>query len=75
MFRREFGILVLLGVLKEANDSKWGAPYFSHKNPKMNRIIFLGDFWNLNRQLKRKPYIIKKIHEITLKLEGFQYAT
>ena len=28
----------------------------------------------MNRQLKCKPYIILKINEMLLKLEGFQYA-
>ena len=29
MFRKEVKRLVRLGVLKEANESKWGAPYFA----------------------------------------------
>ena len=36
---------------------------------------FLSDFWNLNRQLKRKPYPMPKIREMLLNLEGFKYAT
>ena len=58
MFRKEVEILVSLGVLKEANDSKWGAPYFEQPKAKTNRVRFLSAFWNLNRQLKRKPYTI-----------------
>ena len=34
----------------------------------------LGDFRNLNKQLKRKPYTMPKINEMLLKLEGFWYA-
>ena len=41
----------------------------------MNRIIFLSDFWNLNRQPKHKLYPMPKICELILKLEGFKYAT
>ena len=41
----------------------------------MHRVRFLSDFRNLNRQLKRKPYLMPKIREMLLTLEGFQYAT
>ena len=61
MFRKEVERLVKLGVLEEANDSEWGAHYFAQKKPKMNRVIFLSDFRNLNRQLKRNPYPMPKI--------------
>ena len=71
MFRKEIYRLVLLGVLEEANDSEWGAPSFVQPTPKTDRIRFLGHFWNLNRQLKRKPYPIPKIREIVVNLEGF----
>ena len=40
----------------------------------MNQIIFLGDFRNSNKQLKRKPYPMPNIQEAILNLEGFQYA-
>ena len=75
MFRKETDILVLLGVLEEGNESEWGAPSFVHPTPKTDRKRFLGHFWNLNRQLKRKPYPMPKIREIVVNLEGFQYAT
>ena len=75
MFRKEVKRLVKLGVLKEANESEWGAPYFAQPKPKTNRVRFLSDFWNLNRQLKRKPFPMPKIREMLLNLEGFQYAT
>ena len=42
---------------------------------KTNKVRLLGDFRNLNRQLKRKLYPIPKIREMILKLEGFKYAT
>ena len=50
MFKKEDERLVSLGVLKEANDPEWGAPYFAQPKAKTNRVIFLSDFWNLNRQ-------------------------
>ena len=40
MFRREIEILVKLGVLEEANESKWGAPFFVQPKAKTNRVIF-----------------------------------
>ena len=34
MFRKEVERLVKLGVIEEANDSEWGAPYFAQPKPK-----------------------------------------
>ena len=61
MFKNEVQRLVSLGVLEEANDSKWVAPYFAQPKAKTNCVRFLSDFRNLNRQLKRKPYPMPKI--------------
>ena len=75
MFRKEVNRLVLLGMPKEANEPERGAPSFAQQKPKTDRIIFLSDFRNLNRQLKQKPYPMSKIREMILHSEGFQYAT
>ena len=71
MFKNEVGCLVLLGVPEIANEPQWGAPYFVQTKPKSNRIHFLSDFRNINKQLKRKPYPMPKINEMLLKLEAF----
>ena len=65
MFRKEFKRLVNLVVLKEEEDSEWGAPSFAKPKPKTNHVRFLSDFWNLNRQLKRQPYPMPKIRDMT----------
>ena len=65
--------LVNLGVLDEGNYYEWVAPSFSLPKAKTNRFRFLSDFRNLNRQLKRKPYIMPKIREMLLNIEGFKY--
>ena len=75
MSRKEVEIIVISGVLEEANDSGWVAPSFAQPEAKMNRVIFLSDCRNLNRQFKRKPYPMPKMGEVLLNLEGFQYAT
>ena len=62
-------------MLEEANEPKWGAPSFAQTKAKTNQIILLSDFWNLNRQLKNKPYPVPKMREILLNLEVFQYDT
>ena len=49
--------------------------HFPKPRPKSNRVRFISDFRNLNKQLKRKPYPMPKINEMLLKLEDFQYAT
>ena len=75
MFKKWIKILVSLGVLEEANDSKWGSLYFAQPKVKTNCVRFLSDFWNLNMQLKCKPYPISTIREMILKTEGFKYDT
>ena len=74
MFKKEVEFIVLLGFLKVENDSEWVSPSFAQPKPKLNRVCFLSNFRNLNKQLKRKPYPMPKINEMLLKLEGFQYA-
>ena len=74
MFKTEVDGLVLHGLLRVASDSEWGAPSFAQPKPKSNRIRFLSDIRNLNKQLKQKPYPIPKTNEMLLKLEGFNYA-
>ena len=67
--------LALLGVLGVANNCEWGSPSFAQPKPKSNRLHFLSNFRNLNKQLKRKLYPMPKIKRMLLKLEGFQYST
>ena len=55
IIKKDVKRLVLLGVLKVANDPEWGAPYFSLTTYKPNMVRFLSDFRNINKQLKRKP--------------------
>ena len=75
MFRKEVEILVNLGVLEKENNSEWGATYFAQPKAKTNRVRFISDFRDLNRQLKYKPYTMPKIGETLLNLEGFKYAS
>ena len=60
MLKTEIECLVIPGVLEVANDSEWGDPYFAQHKPKSNRVRFLSDFRNLNKQLKRKLYPMPK---------------
>ena len=75
ILRKEVDRLVFIGVLKRANDSEWGAPYFAQPKAKTNRVQFLRYFQHLNRQLKHDPYPMPKIRGMILKVEGFNYAT
>ena len=47
---------------------------FSCTAKEPGRVRFFDSSY-LNGQIKRKPYQMKKIEEIILKLDGFQYAT
>ena len=64
--------MVLLGSLKESNDSEWGSPYFAQPKSKANGVRFLSDFKNLKNQLKYKPHPMTNIYEILLKVKDFQ---
>ena len=63
-----------VGVLKRVNRSEWAAPTFIIPK-KDGSVRFISDFRELNKRIKRKPYPIPKIHDLMLKLEGFQFAT
>ena len=67
MFKREVDSLVLLGVIGRATNSEWGDPYFAQPKLKSNRVRFLSDFRNINKQLSRKPYSMPKINKLLLK--------
>ena len=49
MFKKEVEILVRLGVLEVENDSEQGAPYFAQPKSKSNRVSYLSDLRNLNK--------------------------
>ena len=53
---------------------EWGYPSFAQPKTNSNRVFFISDFRNLNKQLKRKPCPMPNINKILLKLEGFHYA-
>ena len=68
-------MLVILVVIKNSNNSEWGSQPFPQSKPKTNRVHFLSDYINLNKQLKHKPYPIHNINEFLLKWEIFKYDT
>ncbi len=52
----------------------WASPLFVM--PKRNRTVcFLGDFWEVNKRLIRKPFPTPKISTVLQELEGFTFAT
>ena len=46
MLKKEVKIIASLGVLEEANDSKWGSLSFVQLKAKNNCVRFSSDFWN-----------------------------
>ena len=60
-----------LGILRQINQSEWGAPTFCQAK-KNGTIRVLSDFRELNKLIKRKPYPIPKIQDMLLKLEGLR---
>jgi hypothetical protein len=63
-----------LGVLERQAASEWASPSFII--PKKGRTIhFLSNFWEVNKRLVRKPFLIPKISTVLQELEGFTFAT
>ena len=60
-------------MLKQINDSEWAAPTFIISK-KDATVRFISDFCELNKCIKHKPFLIPKIQDLLLKLEGFQHA-
>ena len=50
-------------------------PIFCPTKRKTNILRFLGDFRNLNGQIKCETYPMPEINNVLLKQEGFKYAT
>ena len=59
-FKNYVECLVLLGVLVVANDSEWGFPSFEQPKPKSNRVCFLNNFSNQNKQLSENHTLCQK---------------
>ena len=72
--KMEVDRLVKAGVLKKINHSEWAAPTFIIPK-KDGTVRFISDFRELNKRIRRKPFPLPRIHDLLLKLEGFQYAT
>ena len=53
---------------------EWAVPRFIIPK-KDGTVWFIKDFRELNKCIIRKPYLIPKIQDMLLNLEGFQYAT
>jgi len=66
--------LVKIGVLKKVNRSEWAAPAFVIPK-KDGSARFISDFRELNERTLMKPCPIPNIQDMTLNLEGFQWAT
>jgi hypothetical protein len=66
--------LISIGVLKWQPSSKWALPSFIILK-KDHTVRTISDFWELNKQIVRKPYPIPKISTTLQELGGFTYAT
>ncbi len=71
---KEVERLCQLGVLERKPASEWALPSFMI--PKKDKTVcFLSDFWEVNKRLVRKPFLIPKISTVLQEIEGFSYAT
>ncbi len=64
----------MLGVLEKQPASEWASPLFII--PKKNRtVLFLCNFWEVNKRLIRKLFPIPKLRMLLQELESFLFAT
>jgi hypothetical protein len=71
---KEVERLCQLGVLERQPASEWALPSFIM--PKKDKtVLFLSDFWEVNKRLLRKPFPIPKISTVLQEIEGFSNAT
>ena len=75
VFKKEVEILVSLRVVVVANHLEWGSPSLNQSTPKSNRVRFLSDFRNLNKQFKRIRIYYPKNHWNINNNKKFQYST
>ena len=66
--------LIKIEVLKKINNSQWAAPtlIITKKN---GTVRFISDVKELYKTIKTKPFPIPKVQDMSLKVEGFRYAT
>jgi len=70
---KEINRLEGIGVLKRQSSSQWVSPTFIIPKKDMT-VRTITDFWELNKQIVRRPYPIPKISTTLQELEGFTYA-
>ena len=51
-----------LGGFKRENNSEWRGPLYAQPETKLNMVRFKGNFRNLNKHIKCKPYSITNIN-------------
>ena len=71
---KEVNRLIKIGVLKKINNFQWIASTFIIPNTNC-AVRFLSDSRQLNKVVKRKPFLNPKIKDSLRKLGGFRYAT
>ncbi len=71
---KEIDILAGIGVLKRQTSSEWASPTFIIPKKDMT-VCPISNFWELNKRIARRPYLIPKISTVLQELEGFTYAT
>ncbi len=71
---KENNRLVGIGVMKRQSLSWWASPTFIIPKKDMT-VRTITDFWELNKQIVRRPYPVPKISTTLQELEGFTYAT
>ena len=72
--KKEVLRLTNIGVLKKNPNSEWAAPTLIQPK-KTGDVRVLTDFRKLNAVIKRKPFPLPKIAELSRKLHHFHWAT
>ena len=73
-FIQEHDRLKAIYIIKKCSRSQWVAPKLLIPNKDIT-VHFISDFIELNKFILRQLYLIPKIQDLLLRLEGFRYGT
>ncbi|CAJ1961137.1 unnamed protein product [Cylindrotheca closterium] len=74
VFKKTIDEMVQWGILEKCGPMDYLSPTFIVPK-KDGRVRFVSDFWQLNKMIKRKVWLLPRIQDILKKRNGYKYFT
>ena len=74
VFLKELKHLIKIGVLRLFGATRWGSPTFIIPK-EYSRVIWVFDFRQSNKVIRRRIYSFPQIHDILNRRPGYEYFT